>query len=689
MVWSWGTATRMDGGGKAATVQTPTSDWWQRRVAGPLPAHVATPVDRAVYTAHPDETAPVRASAFCINPRHDRGDVPRLQPLPGTVIMGVIDDGLAFANARFLKPGSNGRYQTRMAAFWNQDAPCGNTRPTAGYTLPFGHDWTGDEINTSLFAYPDGPYPDADAAYRTSGMSRAVAGALRHGTHVMDLATGYDCEDTAPNTLGEVPADLALRRPIVAVQLARHATQNASGAFMGPFVTHAMTYILDRAVRLQPEDGERVPLVLNFSYGIYASALSGRAAMEEWIDDAVKTMWDDHGIPVWVVLPAGNSHMDRTHGQQTVGATRPVAHVPPLMLRHPPENKAPTVVEVWWPERTIRLKDYGLEKVKGTKGGLSAQDRRQVIESLSALPSPLRLELRPPLGKDWIEVPPAAVNYFHALPLQDGDRTLAMAYHEALLSFGRKTMDKDTRDITLQLKLTLILAPAAFEQPIEGGAFDQVDASLPAGDWEMRLWNEAADGPETVTIRCQRNDTPFGFRPFGRQSRLEDMGYREVAPDGRAVQDDTPGAWVLKRGTTNAIGSGAHTMRVASVRVGNVTRRDVASNDVIAASVFSSAGDPANPRDGVDISAASELSAALPGVMAAGTHSGSAFRLSGTSASAPQVARWIAQELARPGIPPLRDALIAEAANSTAIYFSDSHFPERTGARILLGPGAR
>lgn len=298
MVWSWGTATQMDGGGRAASVQSPSSDWWLRTLAGDLPPHVATPVDRPTYTAHPDDTAPVHRKSFCIDPREDRGDVPRMDAQAQTVIMGIIDDGLAFANARFLKPGPNGTYQTRMAAFWNQDATCGNTRPTEGYTLPFGHDWTEAEINAGLFTYPDGSYPDPAFAYRNSEMTRAIASNAKHGTHVMDLATGYDCDDTKPNELGEVPADMATRRPIVAVQLAQMATQNASGGFMAPFVTHAMEYILDRAIRLQPETGERMPLVLNFSYGIYASALNGRAAMEEWIDDAVKTMWDDHGIPV-------------------------------------------------------------------------------------------------------------------------------------------------------------------------------------------------------------------------------------------------------------------------------------------------------------------------------------------------------------------------------------------------------
>jgi hypothetical protein len=681
----------MDGGGRAATLQTPASDWWLRSLTGAAPENAVAPKDREVYTAHPDETAPVARHAICIDPRPDRGDVPPLSAQPGTVIMGIIDDGLAFAHARFLKPGPSGRYQTRMAAFWNQDATCGNARPTRGYRLPMGHDWTEDEINTGLFTYPDGPYPDPVAAYRNAEMSRPLARLAAHGTHVMDLAAGYDCHDTAANELGEVPADLALKRPIVAVQLARHATRNSSGGFMAPYVTHAVDYILDRTVRLQPARGARVPLVLNFAYGIYAGALNGRAAMEEWLDSAVKEMWETHEIPVWIVLPAGNSHMARTHGEWRVGAARPDAgasDTPPLILRHQPDNKAPTVVEFWWPERPTSLAAHGLERVKGQKGGLNARQRRQVVDHLATLPSPLRLEIRPPHG-EWITLSEAEIPYFHGVPLESDAGLGAMVYHELLLSFGRHDLPQDDRDLVSQRKLTLVLAPSVFEQDEDGADFPRSATTLPAGDWEVRLWNTAAAaGPETVSIRCQRNDTPFGFRPFGRQSRLEDPGYRAVRPDGRADEVDAEGAWVLRRGTTNAIGSGALSVRVGSARVANLNRR---TDDALplAASTFSSAGDPENTRDGVDIAAASEVSHALPGVLAAGTRSGARLRLSGTSAAAPQFARWIALELARPGIPPLRASLRAEAANSTASYFEESHWPERTGARILFGPGAR
>ncbi|QXT38939.1 hypothetical protein [Gymnodinialimonas ceratoperidinii] len=690
MVWGWGTATRMDGGGKAATLQTPASDWWLRSLTGPLPENVLTPKDREVFTAHPDETAPVAPHTRCIDPRPDRGDVPPHPTQPGTVIMGIIDDGLAFAHARFLKPGPSGRYQTRIAALWNQDATCGNARPTRGYSLPMGHDWTEDEINAGLFSYPDGPYPDPVAAYRNAEMSRPLSRLAAHGTHVMDLAAGYDCHDTTTNELGEVPAELALKRPIVAVQLARHATRNSSGGFMAPYVTHAVAYILDRTIRLQPERGARVPLVLNFSYGIYAGALNGRAAMEEWLDSAVKEMWETHGIPVWVVLPAGNSHMMRTHGEKVVGATRPDSEAleTPLVLRHQPDSKAPTVVEFWWPERPTSLAAHGLERDKGMKDGLNASQRRQVVEHLATLPSPLRLEIRPPHG-DWITLSEGDIPYFHGVPLESDAGIGAMVYHELLLSSGRRELPKDSRGLVAQQKLTLVLAPSVFEQGEDVAEFAQRATTLPAGNWEVRLWNNAqAAEPETVSVRCQRNDTPSGFRPFGRQSRLEDPDYRAVRPDGRADESDATGAWVVRRGTTNAIGSGALSVRVGSVRVANLNRRTDGARP-LAASTFSSAGDPANTWDGVDIAAASEVSHALAGVLAAGTGSGARVRLSGTSAAAPQVARWIALELARPGIPPLRASLRAEAANSTASYFEESHWPERTGARILFGPGAR
>jgi hypothetical protein len=49
-----------------------------------------------------------------------------------------------------------------------------------------------------------------------------------------------------------------------------------------------------------------------------------------------------------------------------------------------------------------------------------------------------------------------------------------------------------------------------------------------------------------------------------------------------------------------------------------------------------------------DASAIADTSRLLPGILAAGVRSGSAFALSGTSVATPHVVRWIAGEIAKP-----------------------------------------
>jgi hypothetical protein len=57
---------------------------------------------------------------------------------------------------------------------------------------------------------------------------------------------------------------------------------------------------------------------------------------------------------------------------------------------------------------------------------------------------------------------------------------------------------------------------------------------------------------------------------------------------------------------------------------------------------------PRWPRRGPDAIAVSDQSRVLPGVLAAGTRSGSVVALNGTSVAAPQAARMKARELGRP-----------------------------------------
>ncbi|SNR76984.1 hypothetical protein [Puniceibacterium sediminis] len=736
MTLRWDSPVRADGGDNDAQILSPYSDWWLRTQApsfiqgptlpfptpfltrGPvsIKGGTARPVDRALQTAHPKELAPVRPDSLCVQFKGSPGFT-ALEPAPRKVIIGIVDDGIAFANARFLKRDNTGRYGTRLSALWNQDAACEAGRETNGYVLPFGRDWVETEINERLFVRRDPVgLPHADTAYRLAEMQSALSRCAQHGTHVMDLATGYDCNDRSVDDFGETPAKMAHLRPIVAVQLARIATRDSSGAFMATYVTHAIEFILARTIHLQPEDSDapRIPLVLNFSYGIFAGPMNGRDQMEEWIDDAVQTMQDVHSIPVWLTLPAGNSYQSRTRGEQTIGCTRPDRQNPPLLLRRQPEDKAAAIVEFWWPEQETDFIGHNTTAQPDAPSdapasplptALTEETRKHIVEELSTRPSPLRLELRPPNAADWIALDidgqHSQIDFFHAVPLVQHrggkDILVGMAYHEVLQSLPRKNVDKadGKRPLTEQFKLTLILAPTLFEQPLETVEFQQEPASVPSGTWEIRLWDTREIEPQKIDVRCQRNDTPFGFRPFGRQCTLVDPNYSEYRPDGRPDDGDVPNAWVLRRGTLNAIGTGTSTIRVGSVRKSALSRRTLASNriDNGGTSAFSSAGEPlaksgALRRASVDLAAVTEINHAAPGVLAAGTHSGSVFRFAGTSSAAPQVARWIAAMLANPQLKS-RDDLRRLAEISSADYFAASRTPERTGVRVLLGPRAR
>src|SRR4051812_27423325 len=119
---------------------------------------------------------------------------------PPAVFMGVIDDGIAFANARFrLLVG--GKHRTRVQDWWMMGAPSNTLNAV--------------DINTLFDRYTDGNgVLNEELVYRAAGLldytrpdHKAVAWRVTHGTHVMDAACGYD------------PSDNQLERPLACVQL--------------------------------------------------------------------------------------------------------------------------------------------------------------------------------------------------------------------------------------------------------------------------------------------------------------------------------------------------------------------------------------------------------------------------------------------------------------------------------------
>src|SRR5882672_9687401 len=222
----------------------------------------------------------------------------RVPPQPQPVVIGLIDDGLAFAHERFCEPGQ----RTRIQYLWNQEAMAA---PPVG-AVPYGRELTAADIDRALSAsLAGGQIDDSDVYYQLrhedyrNSIHKAVGRRIAHGTHVMDLAA----------TVAAPPA--AAARPIIAVQVSSKVTGDTSGAHLTAAVLDGIWYILNRADRLAPR-GSLADVVINTSYGMLAGPHDGSHALEMAIDQIVRGR-QERGAKLAVVLPVGNDRLSRCH----------------------------------------------------------------------------------------------------------------------------------------------------------------------------------------------------------------------------------------------------------------------------------------------------------------------------------------------------------------------------------------
>jgi hypothetical protein len=164
----------------------------------------------------------------------------------------------------------------------------------------------------------------------------------------------------------------------------------------------------------------------------------------------------------------------------------------------------------------------------------------------------------------------------------------------------------------------------------------------PFGTWEVKVRKKKA-GTALIDAWVQRDDTPYGYPRRGRQSRFDDSetNYPYWDEVGREVETDGPASSIKRDGTLNAIGTGSKSTLVGSFRrIDWKPAKYSASGPAIAPS----RGLPVN--DGPDASAVSDDSHAHRGILASGTRSGSTVAMNGTSVAAPQITRWIAEQMA-------------------------------------------
>jgi hypothetical protein len=518
-------------------------------------------------------------------------------PLLSGPVAGLIDGGLAFAHANFLRNG-----QTRIKYFWRQDdnlnEPEDESRlGPAPDGFNYGHELTGADIDDATAAHTYNGLVDESAVYSEFKLF-SLEKSVNHGTHVLDLMCGPHTLLAqiagSPPDLDAPPSwamadDAASHANIVAVQLDYDTVADTSGGSMNVHILDGLLYILSRCT-------DDAKLTVNLSWGTLSGPHDGSSILEEAMDQLI----DLRKGRLQIVLPVSNSYQLRTHANVTLPCIDPetlqkTKHAT-LYWKGLPGDTTQNFLELWFPQ--------------GAKS--------------------ITIEITPP-GRDAL---PSLTFGESRIWTDGGNKPLCALIYPKMVATGKNGTSA-----------LLAIAPTS--------SFDASTATAPSGIWKIRLCNTDAKGAAiTIDAYVERDDEAIDIPTGARQSHFEDGRY--TSPRNRYdmdafVDDPTNGTLIRRSGNFNSIATGRKTLSVGGVRV------TPSSPQFRWAHYSPQKPDPdasRRSRPGVkkipDTEAYSDETAAMLGVRAAGTRSTAVVRLVGTSDASPQVARRIINALAEP-----------------------------------------
>lgn len=253
-------------------------------------------------------------------------------PLKGKVL-GLIDNGLAFANTNFLtRHGTPG--QARTAYYWRQDRKgTGRTPAVMGY----GHEINAAEMNRAMKRLTFNGMVDEAAVYQYFQMGLPFEKQANHGTHVMDLACGPRTLAAQTGSPDAPPSwtfadDDASRATLVAVQLDFDTVKDPSGGSVNAQVLDGLMYILSRC-------DAKAQLTVNISWGTLGGPHDGSSVLEAAMDQLI-ALRSGH---LQIVVPAGNSYQSRTHANSTLRKGESVT----LHWHCQPGDRTQNFLELW------------------------------------------------------------------------------------------------------------------------------------------------------------------------------------------------------------------------------------------------------------------------------------------------------------------------------------------------------
>ncbi|EFL87564.1 S8 family serine peptidase [Ahrensia sp. R2A130] len=519
------------------------------------------------------------------------------------VLVGVIDDGINFFHERFQDKHGNSRFDS----VWVQDADTINQSFTE-----FGREFTNSAINRFLLERAGAD--DFDLLRKAGVVGGHAKGyhptALQfggsHGTHVADLAAGY----------GRDHKD-ALHRRLLGVQLPLLATLDTSGYSLIGLIIEAVRHIFSRATLMSIELNTALPVVINLSYGFRGGPRNGlhpieralRAWSVQYRSDMKAAGLQEPSVEV--VVPAGNGHLTQSHAASEVGTTNTSELDVTLSVK--PDDRTPTFVEIWLP--------------------LNAQG----IEFSLTLPNAKRLG---PINFDPTDLTSASL-------LMVGDDPSSVIARVKMDEPNTALDEKGLRDTltnSAHWRILLAIAPTA-HHVLEL-------ASAPIGDWSINVTARNMAIGQRIQTWIQRDEPVSGFRIGARQAEFVDKDYENNRwlDNGQLRVFDPPAQTIRRDGTLSGIATNPSAEQLVRENLEETISRPTIAVAGYVEQTQSAAAYSASQtvgRKGPVIAAVSDRSPVRPGVIAAGTNSGSTHIQNGTSVAVPQVVRVLADAMAK------------------------------------------
>ncbi|WP_434053123.1 MAG: S8 family serine peptidase [Roseibium sp.] len=503
-------------------------------------------------------------------------------------VLAVIDDGIPFAHRNFR--AADGK-RSRLEFCWLQSAHKRDADETP--SVLFGCELTRGDIEQLVHIHggdEDALYEEAGASQRQFGSGAAIRRLATHGANVMDIAAGANPDK------GDLPPE---ETRLIAVQLPNTYGWDTSSFGKDMYMLSAVHYILERAERIAAGYGvPDIRVTINISYGFSAGRHDGKGELEAAIDELVEKR-RELGRPTAIVIPSGNTFLDRLHGE--IRAEDLGSGTFDFTWRVQPNDRSSNYLEIWFPDQ-LDPGDFGIEV---------ASPFGEVKAGLVLQPDPAYQHGDP--------------RNFETIRTGPGD------------AIGQISLDNHRR--SGRWRVLIALAPS---EP-----HDATLAAAPAGDWKVWLKRDSAapSDHEPIYLWVQRDIDLEAFLTGSRQSYLHDNGYRLFDDRGSGEDIDRPESYVKRFGSINGMATGVTTLVVSGAvpRVGALP-----GNAEIEASSFSSAGKSGagDAVGSVDCAAPADRSNISPGIVAAGTRSSSYASVQGTSVAAPLVARRMSEAFA-------------------------------------------